>query len=108
MKSLTGIDVNKLSLFEVGQVVYHSRFNYRGVIFEIDPFFLLSEQWYQDVAKSCPPKDEPWYHVLVDGSAQTSYVAQQHLCSITHPEQIEHPLLGRFFKAFIDGRYQLK
>lgn len=100
--------MDKLSIFEVGQVIYHSRFNYRGVIFEIDPFFLLSEQWYQSVAISRPPKDEPWYHVLVDGHRHTTYVAQMHLCSAPSPEQIDHPMLGRFFKAFIDGRYQLR
>lgn len=100
--------MNELSLYEVGQVVYHSRFNYRGVIFEIDPVFLLSDQWYEDVAKSRPPKDEPWYHVLVDGAAHTTYVAQRHLCSDPSPSQVDHPMLGHYFKAFIDGRYQLK
>lgn len=100
--------MDKLSVFEIGQVVYHSRFNYRGVIFEIDPIFLLSEQWYQAVAKSQPPKDEPWYHLLVDGQTHTTYVAQKHLCLIADPTQIDHPMLGRYFNAFIDGRYQLK
>lgn len=89
-------------------MVCHSRFNYRGVIFEIDPYFLLSEHWYKTVAKSRPPKNEPWYHVLVDGQAHTTYVAQKHLCLGSSPAQIEHPMLGRYFKAFIDGRYQLK
>jgi heat shock protein HspQ len=51
---------------QVGQVVRHRLFDYRGVIYDVDPVFSLSEEWYEQMARSRPPKDQPWYHVLVD------------------------------------------
>lgn len=54
--------------FSVGDLVQHRRFNYRGVIVDVDSFFRGSDEWYELVAKSRPPKNKPWYHVLVHGS----------------------------------------
>ena len=54
--------------FFVGQIVHHNRFNYRGVIVDVDADFQGSESWYEHVARSRPPKDKPWYRILVDGS----------------------------------------
>lgn len=98
----------QLSTYVVGQLIEHDNFHYRGVIFDIDPMFLLSDEWYEEMATSCPPKDEPWYHVLVDNAVHSTYVAQQHLKMAESGEQISHPMLGRYFKAFIDGRYVLR
>ena len=53
--------------FAPGDLVEHNLFDYRGVVIDIDPHFLGSPEWYNNVAKSHPPKDRPWYHVLVDG-----------------------------------------
>jgi heat shock protein HspQ len=53
--------------FSIGQLVHHRLFDYRGVIVDVDAVFLGSEEWYEQVAKSKPPKDQPWYHVLVHG-----------------------------------------
>ncbi len=53
--------------FRLGQIVYHSKFRYRGVIVDADPFFQGTEEWYDNVAKSKPDKNKPWYHVLVHG-----------------------------------------
>ncbi|OUS11312.1 DNA-binding protein, partial [Gammaproteobacteria bacterium 53_120_T64] len=60
--------MSELAKFTIGQLVQHRLFAYRGVIYEVDPVFMLSEQWYQQMATSCPPKEEPWYHVLVDNA----------------------------------------
>lgn len=82
--------------FSVGQLVHHRLFEYRGVVVDVDPHFLGSENWYSDQAKSRPPKDRPWYHVLVDGSAHQSYVAERNLepdisdAPVSHPELSEH------------------
>jgi heat shock protein HspQ len=57
------------------------------------------------VAKSCPPKDKPWYHVLVHGSDQMTYVAERNLEVSAGGQPIEHPLLDRFFDKFDDGFY---
>ena len=51
--------------FSVGDLVHHKLFDYRGVIVDVDPEFQLTEEWYETVARSKPPKDRPWYHVLV-------------------------------------------
>ncbi len=94
--------------FAVGQIVHHLKAGYRGVVVGVDAEFSLSEEWYEDVALSRPPKDQPWYHVLVDGAAHTTYVAQRHLEPSSDTSQIAHPLLGRYFESFDGARYQAR
>ena len=91
--------------FAIGQVVHHKLFDYRGVIVDIDPTFSLSEEWYEQVARSRPPKDAPWYRVLVGGAEHETYVAEQNLEDDESGAPIEHPLLAVFFDAFEDGHY---
>ena len=91
--------------FSVGEVVHHRKFDYRGVIVDVDPIFQGTDEWYDAMARSRPPKDQPWYHVLVDGGMHSTYVAERHLEPDATGEQIEHPALGQFFDHFIDGRY---
>lgn len=91
--------------FTIGQIVEHQLFHYRGVIYDVDAIFMLSDEWYERMAKSRPPKDRPWFHVLVDGAVHTTYVAQQNLRAAKLCSQVDHPLLGKYFKQFIDGRY---
>jgi len=66
----------KQAKFSIGQCVHHKLFAYRGVIIDVDPVFLGSDDWYEDIAKSRPPKDEPWYHVLVHDAQNETYVAE--------------------------------
>ena len=91
--------------FSVGEVVRHNRFGYRGVIVDVDATFNLSEEWYEQVARSRPPKDKPWYHVLVHEAGHTTYVAERHLEAESEPQQIDHPMLGEHFDRFVNGRY---
>lgn len=91
--------------FAVGQLVHHRRFDYRGVIVDVDPHFQSTDEWYESVATSRPPKDKPWYHVLVHGTMHTTYVAERNLEPDTSGEPIVHPMLERFFTHFEDGRY---
>ncbi len=91
--------------FEPGQVIRHKLFDYRGVVVGVDPTFQLTEEWYEEVAKSRPPKDQPWYHVLVHDAGQTTYVAERNLELSPGGQPVEHPLLGRFFDKFSDGFY---
>ncbi len=67
--------------FSIGQPIHHLLFNYRGVVVNVDLKFQLSEEWYNSVARSRPPKDKPWYHVLVaDGKGiRHTYVAECNL-----------------------------
>ena len=94
--------------FSVGQIVDHLKVGYRGVVFGVDDEFSLSEEWYENVALSRPPRDRPWYHVLVDGAAHTTYVAERHLEPSNDRSQIAHPLLGRFFESYDGERYQVR
>ncbi len=95
----------KTAKFSVGEVVHHKRFGYRGVIVDIDAVFQASEAWYETMAKSRPPKDRPWYHVLVDGTDIRTYVAERNLEPDASDEPIRHPELPAFFDERRDGRY---
>jgi heat shock protein HspQ len=94
-----------LARFAVGQLVDHRLFGYRGVVFDVDANFELDDEWYEQVAQSRPPKDQPWYHVLVHDSDDTTYVAERNLEAASSPTPVRHALLDRFFGAFADGRY---
>lgn len=91
--------------FSVGQVIHHVRFGYRGVVFDVDATFQGSDEWYDQVARSRPPKDQPWYHVLPHEADHTTYVAERNLEADTERMPIEHSLLETFFDTFEDGRY---
>jgi len=91
--------------FAVGQIVHHQRFDYRGVVVDVDPHFNGTEAWYDTVAKSRPPKDQPWYRVLVDGIEQETYVAERHLEEDPRTEPVSHPGVSRFFSHYENGRY---
>lgn len=91
--------------FHAGQVVHHKVFGYRGVVVGFDETFQLSEEWYDQVATSRPPKDQPWYHVLVHEASHTTYVAERNLETCDQEEGVEHPLLGEYFDKFSNGFY---
>ncbi len=91
--------------FFPGQIVEHNLNQYRGVIFEVDALFSLSDGWYEQVARSRPPKEKPWYHVLVDEAQHTTYVAERHLRLSERLEAIKHPQLNDYFTTFTNGLY---
>ena len=101
MKAVTGFR-NK---FHRGQVIQHKLFDYRGVVVGVDETFRLPQEWYDEMARSRPPKDQPWYHVLVHGTDQTTYVAERNLEYGHTGQAVEHPLLDHFFDEFSDGFY---
>ncbi len=91
--------------FRVGQLIHHKRFDYRGVIVDVDATFQGTEEWYETMATSRPPKDRPWYHVLVDRATHMTYVPEQNLEPDLTGAPIAHPLLDRFFDGLRDGLY---
>ena len=91
--------------FSIGELVHHRRFRYRGVILDVDPYFQGTLEWYESVALSHPPKNKPWYHVLVDDAAHSTYVAERNLEPDEYTTPIMHPMLARFFSRLEDGRY---
>ena len=98
-------DIERTARFFVGQIVHHVRFDYRGVVFDVDATFQGSEEWYEQVARSRPPKDHPWYHVLVDGAQHTTYVAERHLKPDAEGRPVRHPLVHALCGAWREGRY---
>ena len=91
--------------FSVGQIIHHKLFDYRGVIVDVDPEFQGTQEWYEQVARTRPPKDEPWYHVLVHDSDRETYVAERNLETDSSGRAIDHPDLSRAFVGFVDGKY---
>lgn len=92
--------------FFVGQVVHHNRFDYRGVIVDVDATFQGSDAWYEQVARSRPPKDKPWYRVLVDGGEHETYVAERHLEIDGEDKPVVHPGLDELFNDYEGGVYR--
>ena len=95
----------KTAKFFIGQIITHLKVGYRGVIFGVDSEFSLTEAWYEQVALSRPPRDQPWYHVMVDGATHTTYVAQRHLSTSEDLSPINHPGLEQAFSHFDGSRY---
>ena len=94
--------------FAPGALVRHKLFEYRGVVIDVDPHFQDTPEWYGMMAKSRPPKERPWHHVLVDGSDVQTYVAESNLALDESGARIAHPWLDRFFQSFLEGRYYVE
>ena len=91
--------------FSIGDLVHHKLFDYRGVIVDVDPRLMLSDEWYEIVALSRPPKDQPWYRVLVHDAIHETYVAERNLEPDKSGEPVRHPLIETNFRGFTDGHY---
>ena len=94
--------------FSIGDIIHHLRFDYRGVIYDVDATFQGTEEWYNQMAKSKPPRDQPWYHVRGDQSASMTYVAERNQEAGSSSTPIEHPLVDQYFSQFKNGKYILK
>lgn len=85
--------------FGPGMVVRHRLFGYRALVFDVDPHFSQSEDWYDMLSESRASREEPWYHVLVDGESHSTYVAESNLTSCTGAAAFEHPMLSHLFRV---------
>ena len=94
--------------FSVGQLVQHTLFNYRGAVIDVDPVFENDDDWYEQVALSRPPKDKPWYRVLVHNTVHETYVAERNLQADNSTEAINHPMVNSYFDEFSEGRYSMQ
>ena len=97
--------VSNAAKFRIGQLIEHKLFGYRGVVVDVDAEFLLTEEWYAKVAKSQPPKDAPWYHVLPHDARHLTYVAERNLMPDDSGQPVNNPLVEEFFDRFADGEY---
>lgn len=91
--------------FDIGQLVCHRRYGYRGVVVAFDLSCRASEQWYRS-NRTQPDQQQPWYHVLVDQSESVTYAAQSSLEADQSQDPIEHPLVEAYFADFAKGVYQ--
>jgi heat shock protein HspQ len=92
-----------MSNFDIGQIIHHKRYDYRGVIVGIDPCCKAPDAWYYS-NRTQPDRDRPWYHVLVHGGAET-YVAEENLEIDPTGEAVTHPYLRHLFALHLNGRY---
>lgn len=97
--------------FGIGDIVMHRKFAFRGVIFDIDPVFANSEEWYQSIPTDVrPDRDQPYYHLLAENeeSSYVAYVSQQNLVADTDGDPIDHPNIRQIFDDFTGGKYHLR
>jgi heat shock protein HspQ len=101
----------KTARFSIGQMVRHRIFPFRGVIFDVDPEFNNTEEWYQAIpAEVRPRKDQPFYHLLAENSESQyiAYVSEQNLLDDSDGEPLQHPQIRDLFDTTPDGRFELK
>ena len=97
--------------FSIGDVVRHRIFDFRGVIFDVDPVFANTEEWYEAIPEDVRPrKDQPFYHLLAENgeSSYVAYVSQQNLEADEENGPVDHPAVSGIFTRFEDGRYLLR
>jgi heat shock protein HspQ len=97
--------------YTLGQVVKHRKHPFRGVIFDVDPEFSNTEEWYDAIPEgSRPSRAQPFYHLLAenDQSYYVAYVSEQNLEPDRTGEPVDHPELEELFGDFEDGRYPLE
>ena len=97
--------------FGIGEVVRHRLLDFRGVIFDVDPEFANSDEWYDSIPEDLrPPKDQPFYHLLAENaeSSYIAYVSQQNLVPDDDGGEVDHPAIDGLFDRFAEGRYQLR
>ena len=97
--------------FGIGQVVKHRFYPFRGVIFDVDPVFANTEEWYESIPEEVrPAKEQPFYHLLAENgeSSYVAYVSQQNLLRDDSDEPVDHPAIPDLFTGLVDGRYNLR
>jgi heat shock protein HspQ len=97
--------------FAIGDVVKHRLFEFRGVIFDVDPVFANSDEWYAAIPEDVRPrKDQPFYHLLAENSESSyiAYVSQQNLVADDSEDPIDHPAIDGLFDGHVPGRYHLR
>ncbi|WP_408014559.1 heat shock protein HspQ [Sandarakinorhabdus oryzae] len=97
--------------FTIGDVVKHRVFPFRGVIFDVDPVFNNTEEWWQSIPEAIRPhKNQPFYHLFAENeeSAYVAYVSQQNLLPDPDGDPILHPGVTQMFTCRANGRYLLR
>ena len=105
---MTDLHEMRTAKYKLGDLVRHRIFPFRGVIFDVDPEFANTEEWYEAIPEDIRPnKDQPFYHLLAENAegTYTAYVSEQNLLPDDSGEPIPHPDIDSFFVGMEDGRY---
>lgn len=101
----------RVAKFGIGQVVRHRKYSFRGVIFDIDPIFANTEEWWLSIPENVRPrKDQPFYHLLAENSETeyVAYVSEQNLLPDSSLEPVRHSQIDEIFARTQDGSYRIK
>jgi heat shock protein HspQ len=91
--------------YNIGDIIFHRVHDFRGVIVDVDPQFEGSEEWYDMYTSNQPPKNSPWYHILVDEESSMAYVSEQNICTDSDQGEIENPMIDDLFSKYDSGHY---
>ena len=97
--------------YQLGQVVRHRLYPFRGVIFDVDPTFANTEEWWLSIPEELRPhKDQPYYHLLAenDRTSYVAYVSEQNLLPDESGEPVGHPQVAELFGTLHDGFYEIR
>ncbi|MEL6287585.1 MAG: heat shock protein HspQ [Pseudomonadota bacterium] len=95
--------------FRLGQVVQHRVYPFRGVIYDVDPVFSNTDEWWESIPEEIRPhKDQPFYHLLAENenSEYIAYVSEQNLVADSSGDPVRHPEVSSLFDEFRDGQYE--
>jgi heat shock protein HspQ len=98
------------ALFRIGDVVRHRLYGFRGVVFDVDPVFSNSEEWYNSIPEEQrPAREQPYYHLFAENE-EGSYIAYVSQENLVHDmgEPVDHPAIGEFFHKAADGSYRMR
>ncbi len=101
----------KTAKFNIGQVVRHRHFNFRGVVYDVDPTFSNTDEWYESIPEEVRPhKDQPFYHLFAENedTAYEAYVSEQNLLADESQQPVAHPAIEQAFVRGSDGEYHLR
>ena len=97
-----------MAKFALGEVVRHRFYPFRGVVYDIDPVFANTEEWWEAIPEDIRPrKDQPFYHLLAenDETEYIAYVSEQNLLPDRSGQPLRHPPLGELFAEDDQGRF---
>lgn len=105
------IDKPRQAKFKIGQIVKHRIHPFRGVVFDVDPTFANTDEWYEAIpAELRPSKDQPFYHLFAENEVTEyiAYVSEQNLLPDTSGDPIRHPQVDEVFERDDNGEYRVK
>ena len=102
---------SRIAKYRIGQIVRHRHFPFRGVIFDVDPVFASTEEWWLAIPEEIRPvKDQPFYHLLAENATSyyTAYVSEQNLIADPEGGPVGHPQIRELFGELRDGIYEAR